>query len=69
MALFMTLESLVEILGDRVPPASTLAVIGAVAATTFHPLQVVLRGVVDELLFGGASRPAGGGHPSRRPHR
>jgi two-component system NarL family sensor kinase len=59
VALFMTLESLVEILGDRVPPASTLAVIGAVAATTFHPLQVVLRGVVDELLFGARPDPLG----------
>lgn len=59
VALFMSLESLVEILGDRVPPASTLAVIGAVAATTFHPLQVVLRGVVDELLFGARPDPLG----------
>ena len=34
------------------PAIGVLAVIGALAATTFHPLRVVLRGVVDELLFG-----------------
>jgi two-component system NarL family sensor kinase len=59
VALFMTVESLVEILGGRVPPAGTLAIIGAVSATTFHPLQVVLRAVVDELLFGTRPDPLG----------
>ena len=59
VALFMTVESLVEILGGRVPPPGTLAIIGAVAATTFHPLQVVLRAVVDELLFGARPDPLG----------
>lgn len=59
LAVFMTIESLLEILGGRVPPVGTLAVIGAVAATTFHPLQVVLRGVIDELLFGARPDPLG----------
>ena len=59
VALFMTIESLVEILGGRVPPVGTLAIIGAVAAMTFHPLQVVLRAVVDELLFGARPDPLG----------
>ncbi|MGJ9407057.1 sensor histidine kinase [Nesterenkonia aurantiaca] len=59
VALFMTLESLIEILDGSVPRAGTLAVIGAVAATTFHPLQVVLRTVVDELLFGARPDPLG----------
>lgn len=59
VALFTTLESLIEILGGSVPRAGTMAVIGAVAATTFHPLQVVLRSVVDELLFGARPDPLG----------
>lgn len=59
VALFMTVESLIEILGGRVPPPGTLAFIGAVAAATFHPLQVVLRAVVDELLFGARPDPLG----------
>ena len=59
VAVFMSVESLVEILGGEVPPVGTLAVIGALAAATFHPLQVVLRGVVDELLFGARPDPLG----------
>jgi signal transduction histidine kinase len=59
VALFMTLESLLELLGNRVPHASTLAVIGVVAATTFHPLQVALRAVIEELLFGARPDPLG----------
>jgi signal transduction histidine kinase len=59
VALFMTLGSLLEILGSSVPQAGTLAVIGVIAATTFHPLQVVLRAVVDELLFGARPDPLG----------
>jgi two-component system NarL family sensor kinase len=59
VAVFMSVESLVEILGGEAPPVGTLAVMGALAATTFHPLQVVLRGVVDELLFGARPDPLG----------
>lgn len=62
VALFMTVESLVEILGGRVPPVSTLAIIGALTAIGFHPLQVVLRAVVDELLFGTRPDPLGAAH-------
>lgn len=57
VAVFMILESLVEILGGQIPPVGSLAVIGVVAATTFHPLQVALRGVIDELLFGARPDP------------
>ncbi len=49
---FVALASSIEILGGSMPSVATLAVIGAVVATTFHPMQVVLRGVVDQLLFG-----------------
>ena len=57
---------LLEILGGEVPIVGVLAVVGVLAAMTFGPLQVMLRGVVDELLFGrrpdpldAASRVAG----------
>jgi signal transduction histidine kinase len=59
VAVFMSVESAVEILGGDAPPVGTLAVIGALAAATFHPLQVVLRGIVDELLFGTRPDPLG----------
>ena len=35
-----------------VPSVGGLAIVGLLVAATFHPMQVVLRGVVDELLFG-----------------
>ncbi|GAA2143645.1 hypothetical protein GCM10009844_16250 [Nocardioides koreensis] len=59
VALFMVLESLLEILGETTPSPATLAVLGALAAMTFHPLRVVLHGVVDELLFGRRPDPLG----------
>ena len=59
VALFMVLESLLEILGDTTPAPATLAVVGALTAATFHPLRVILRGVVDELLFGPRPDPLG----------
>ena len=34
-----------------------MALIGAIAATSFHPLRVILRGVVDEMLFGDRPDP------------
>ncbi len=55
VAVFMGIASLLQILSEATPPVATLAVVGAVVATTFHPMRVVLRGVIDELLFG--SRP------------
>ena len=48
-----------EILGGRRPIIGVLGVVGALAATTLHPLQVVLRGVVDALLFGERPDPLG----------
>jgi two-component system, NarL family, sensor kinase len=59
VALFMVVVTGIQVLGGPVPPLATLAVIGAVAATTFHPLQVVLHGVMDELLFGRRPDPLG----------
>ncbi len=57
LSLFMGAVSLLQILGDPTPPVVTLGIVGALAATTFHPLQVVLRGVIDELLFGARPDP------------
>jgi signal transduction histidine kinase len=53
LALFIGAAAAFEELGDGSAP--TIAVLGLVAtvlAATFHPMQVVFRGVVDEMLFG-----------------
>lgn len=59
IALFVGAASFLEILGGRRPIIGLLGVIGALVATTLHPLQVVLRGVVDALLFGERPDPLG----------
>lgn len=56
---FVTLASLLEVLSGDAPPVGALAITGLLVATTFHPLRVVLRGVVDELLFGHRPDPLG----------
>ena len=57
LALFVGAASSLEALGGERPIIGVLGVIGALAATTWHPLQVVLRGVVDTLLFGDRPDP------------
>ncbi|KRF10990.1 hypothetical protein ASH02_19320 [Nocardioides sp. Soil796] len=56
LCVFVGTVSFLDLLGGPGLPSSpspgVLGVIGALAALTVHPLQVVLRGVVDELLFG-----------------
>ena len=59
VSLYVGAVSFLEILGDRRPILGVLGVVGALAATTLHPLQVVLRGVVDTLLFGQRPDPLG----------
>jgi two-component system NarL family sensor kinase len=59
VSLFVGAVSFLEILGGRRPIIGVLGVVGALAATTLHPLQVVLRGVVDALLFGERPDPLG----------
>jgi signal transduction histidine kinase len=59
MSLFVALESLLEVLGEETPPVGLLAVLGAISALAFHPLEVALRGVVDALLFGVRPDPLG----------
>ncbi|MEP6469895.1 MAG: histidine kinase [Chloroflexota bacterium] len=56
---FVTVASFVEILGGEAAAVGGMAVIGLIVATTFHPSQVMLRGVVDELIFGHRPDPLG----------
>lgn len=51
-AVFVTLATLLELTAGVQPQVGALALVGALAALTLHPLQVLLRGVVDRLLFG-----------------
>jgi two-component system NarL family sensor kinase len=57
IAIFVAIVSTLDILGQPHPSTGVLAVVGAVAATTFHPLLVLLRGAVDEMLFGDRPDP------------
>jgi len=59
LALFVGAASFLEVLGGERPIIGVLGVIGALAAITLHPLQVILRGVVDRLLFGDRPDPLG----------
>lgn len=49
-AVFICLATLLELTANREPEVGALALVGALAALTLHPLQVLLRGVVDQLL-------------------
>jgi two-component system NarL family sensor kinase len=57
LSLFVGTVAVLDMLGQSDPSIGVLAVIGALAATTFHPLRVMLRGVVDEMLFGDRPDP------------
>jgi two-component system NarL family sensor kinase len=59
MGLFVMLLGLLDWVGAGELNVGALALVGALCAVTFHPLQVVLRGVVDELLFGIRPDPLG----------
>ena len=59
VAIFVGLVALLDMLGQHDPSTGVLAVIGVVAATAFHPLRVMLRGVIDEILFGNRPDPLG----------
>lgn len=57
LSVFIGADAFLELVGvDQVPP-TTHAVIGLVLAAGFHPLRVVLRGAIDELLFGDRPDP------------
>ena len=57
LALFIGAVATLDMLGQPRPSTGVLALVGALAATAFHPLRVMLRGVVDELLFGDRPDP------------
>ncbi|HEX3931996.1 MAG TPA: histidine kinase [Nocardioides sp.] len=57
LSLFIGAVSVLDLAGQHEPSVGVLAAIGALAATTFHPLRVMLRGVIDELLFGDRPDP------------
>ena len=59
MAVFVLELSLVDALGDANPNVGALGVMAAIAATVYQPTRVVLRGVVDQLLFGDRPDPLG----------
>lgn len=55
-AVFVGLATLLELTSGAAPEIGMLALVGALTTMTLRPVQVLLRGVVDQLLFG--SRPA-----------
>jgi two-component system NarL family sensor kinase len=57
IAIFVEFVALLDLLGQQAPSTGVLALVGALAATTFHPLRVMLRGAVDEILFGDRPDP------------
>lgn len=57
LAAFVGTVAFLELVGiDDVPPGA-FAVIGLVLAAGWHPLRVMLRGLIDELLFGDRPDP------------
>jgi signal transduction histidine kinase len=57
VAIFVGAVAALDVMGQPHPTTGVLAVLGAVTATTFHPLLVILRGAVDEMLFGDRPDP------------
>jgi signal transduction histidine kinase len=59
MSTFVLALSLWDALGATDPNVGAQGILAALSATVFQPTRVVLRGVVDELLFGGRPDPLG----------
>ncbi len=57
VALFIGAVATLDLLGQPEPSTGVLALLGALAAMSFHPLRVMLRGMVDEMLFGDRPDP------------
>jgi signal transduction histidine kinase len=55
--LYVGAVATLDMLGQPDPSVGVLALIGAAAAVSFHPLRVMLRGVIDEILFGDRPDP------------
>ncbi|MGI9577647.1 MAG: sensor histidine kinase [Microthrixaceae bacterium] len=52
LSVFIAVVATLEVFGVDDPPWSLYAAIGLALAAGFHPLRVVMRGLIDELLFG-----------------
>lgn len=59
MAVYATIQGVLELLGGDPPSVGTMALAAALVAALFHPLQLAMRGVIDELLFGTRPDPLG----------
>jgi two-component system NarL family sensor kinase len=57
VAAFDGVVSVMQSVADRTPSVGALAVLGAFCALGFRPTAVVLRGVIDQLLFGDRPDP------------
>lgn len=57
ISLYVGVLAGVDLVWGRQPSDGVLALLGVVLAAGFHPLRVVLRGVIDELLFGDRPDP------------
>lgn len=57
VSVFAGLVAIVEVTGSGDPSPTAVAFIGLVLALGVHPLQVVLRGLIDEVLFGDRPDP------------
>jgi signal transduction histidine kinase len=52
LSVFLGIAAIFDPLGVEDPPAALFASVGLALAAGYHPLRVVLRGLIDELLFG-----------------
>lgn len=57
LSIFMGVASYLQILRDHEPSLGTLAVVAAFCAAGFQGSRVILRGVIDQLLFGDRPDP------------
>lgn len=57
LSVFLGADAVLELSGVEDTPPLLFAAIGLVLAAGFHPLRVVLRGLIDELLFGDRPDP------------
>jgi signal transduction histidine kinase len=57
VAYFVGTIGLLQVIGLSDPPPSTLAVVGLIGAVAVRPVAKALRGVMDEILFGGRPDP------------
>ena len=57
ISMFIAVLACLELAGHADPSPGVLAFLGVLLATGVHPLRVVLRGLIDELLFGDRPDP------------